>query len=135
MANWYGTARSNYFRVKDADKFKAWVESIQGLGMWERTNEPGLFGIYSDDGDSGGWPSWRPDDPEYEEVDLVGELVEHLAEGEVAILMEAGAEKLRYISGYAIAVNHKGEQISVSLADIYQLARATWGIEPTDASY
>lgn len=26
MANWYGSARSNYFQVKDAEAFLGWVE-------------------------------------------------------------------------------------------------------------
>ena len=131
MANFNGTARSNYFKVKDVEAFKAWVETIPDLVCWERE---GLYAIRSEDFDTGCWPSTRYDD-EDEDLNLTGELAEHLAEGEVAVLMEAGAEKLRYISGWAVAVNHKGEEVSISLYNIYDLAEKTFGVRPTDASY
>lgn len=132
MANFYGTARSNYFKVKDANAFKAWVETVPGLGFWEHE---GTFGIYSDCPDSGCWPSARWDDDEDEYFDLVAELAEHLADGEVAVLMEAGAEKLRYISGWAVAVHSSGEYVCVSLDDVYKLAVEKFGVRPTEASY
>lgn len=134
MANYYATARSNYFRVKDKTAFREWADNIPGLGVWD-DREDGRVGVY-DGGDSGGWPSQRYNEEteDYEDLDLAYELSEHLAEGEVAVLMEAGAEKMRYVCGYAIAVNHKGERITVSLNDIYDLAKAKFGVEPTDVS-
>lgn len=137
MANWYGTARSNYFRVRNPEAFKDWVRSLPELGFWEFDDQPQLFGIYSNCPDSGGWPTWRTgDDGEDEgEIDIASELAEHLAEGEVAVLIEAGAEKLRYISGQAIAINHMGEVIDVTLSDIYGKAFEKWGIHPTEACY
>ena len=48
--------------------------------------------------------------------------------------MEAGHEKLRYISGYAEAINAKGERRTVSLSDIYGLAREL-GSNITEATY
>ena len=67
------------------------------------------------DYDAGGWPCYRTarrgdpeghDEPEHavadvyedRELDLPAELSEHLAQGEVAVLEEVGAEKLRYLS-------------------------------------
>jgi len=121
MANYYATARSNYFKVKDADAFKAWclrssLEVLEG-------NE-NLYAIASADPDGGGWPCQRDDEPgnELEEFDLVDELAGHLAGNCVAILMESGAEKLRYVIGVAIAVNAKGESIQIELEDIYDRA-------------
>ena len=35
MANWYGHARSNYFRVKDREKFEEWTKSIGDLEVIE----------------------------------------------------------------------------------------------------
>lgn len=133
MADWHGGARSNYFKVKDEETFKTWTRSVCDLGYWEKG---GLFAIYSED-EFGGWPSCRYMDErdEYEDIDLVEELAEHLIDGEVAVLMEAGAEKLRYISGYAVAVNNTGKRISVSLNDIYELACKELGGNPTDAAY
>ena len=143
MANFYGTARSNYFQVKDVEKFKAWVESIPSLALIEKQDI--LFAIYSDCPDSGCWPSGKyvaeydeegaVVSEDWQDFDLTGELAEHLKDGEVAVLMEAGAEKLRYISGWAVAVNHLGETVHVSLDGIYDLAFTKFGVRPTDASY
>ncbi len=133
MSNYYGSARSNYFKVKDVAAFKAWVDSLACVKIWER--QDGTFGIYSECKDSGCWPSTKSTGDEDIEIDLEEELAEHLQDGEVAILMQAGAEKLRYIGGYAVAVNHLGETVSVHLHDIYDLAKAKFGAEPTRAEY
>jgi hypothetical protein len=65
MADWYGSARSNYFRVKDVEKFRElcsrWditfickTENINGV---EREN-PDLVGFLCE-GDFGGLPGYR----------------------------------------------------------------------------
>ncbi len=55
------------------------------------------------------------------EVDFITELASMLAEGSCAILMEAGSEKARYITGHAIAITCDGVIEQVSLSDIYRL--------------
>lgn len=132
MANWYGTARSNYFKVKDAEAFKVWAAQFDAIELWD--DERG-FGL--GDTDEGYWPSsvYNDETGEDRDIDFVHELSEHLTEDSVAVLMSAGAEKLRYITGYAVAVNHKGELVEVSLDDIYELATAKFGITPTSATY
>ncbi len=134
MANWYGTARTNYFRVKDPTAFKAWIESLPSCVLIEQ--DGGLFGFYSTD-DSGGFPCDRFDEASGEHVDfeLADELVPHLAEGEVAILTQAGAEKVRYITGYALAITWDGRSTAVDLDDIYDKVQAEFGITPTKAYY
>src|SRR6185312_6909258 len=97
MANWYGSARSNYFRVKDTDAFLRWAER-RGLGIFKNDQAPDILAIHpGDTTDSGGWPSYDLENEE--ELDLVSELAEHLAPGQIAILLEIGAEKLRYLTG------------------------------------
>jgi hypothetical protein len=59
----------------------------------------------------------------------------HLAEGSVAVIVEAGAEKLRYVHGHAVAVNSKGEQLCIGLGDIYEMAEKRFGGEVTRAEY
>ena len=81
-----------------------------------------------------GWTEAELDDGA-REIDFLKELSTHLVEGEVAVVMETGAEKLRYLIGYAAAVNHKGETVDVALTDIYRKARETFGKEPTRAEY
>jgi hypothetical protein len=52
--------------------------------------------------------------------------------------MEIGAEKLRYLTGVAIAVNHKGRVVEVTLSDIYRKAARSFRIaegEITEATY
>ena len=62
MANYYATARSNYFAVKDETAFREWAERI-GLTILEPTHRDkaadGIprFGITPGDGDDSGWPT------------------------------------------------------------------------------
>lgn len=49
--------------------------------------------------------------------------------------MEAGAEKMRYISGWAQAVHSDGRTVELRLSDIYVKAEEAFGVIPTDASY
>ena len=58
-----------------------------------------------------------------------------MAEGEVAVLIEVGAEKLRYLCGQAVAVKSDGEILCVNLGQIYQLIAENWGLETTRAEH
>lgn len=135
MANYVGSARSNDFRVRNAAGFLDWVETLPGV-VASREDED-RFVLLVEDGDDGGLPNLRYDDEgEDEEIDLYTELAGHLAEGEVAVLQEVGAEKLRYLVGYAVAVNHRGEKLSVSIDDVYEKVReAGWGPDVSTATY
>ena len=138
MANWYGTARSNYFLVKDDQKFLEWASTLPiDAEKCNSGEDEGKWMIYSTEQDSGGWPSYRYDEEseEYIEVDWPSVLSAHLQENEVAILMEAGAEKLRYVTGVATAIAWTGEVISLSLSDIYRQASEGFGVPVTMAEY
>ena len=132
MANWYGSARSNYFRVKDTDAFLQWTER-RGLGVFKSEQGPDVLGIHPGNSTDGGdWPSY--DMEKDEEFDLEAELAQHLAPGQVAILLEVGAEKLRYLTGQAIAVNAKGRVVVVTLSDIYRKAARAFRIPESEIS-
>jgi len=140
MANWYGTARSNYFTVKDKKAFSLWLEKFPDLEVRskQQRDEPEYFMIFSTCPDTGGWPSWMwADDENVEDeyVNLVDEISPHLNHGQICVLMEAGAEKLRYISGNAVAFNSLGEYTEIVLSDIYDKAYDVFKIRPTEASY
>lgn len=138
MANYVGYARSNCFRVRDEEAFLSWVETLPGVVARRENGEGERFLLLVEDADGGGWPHWRyyEDVEDEEEIDLHAELSEHLAEGEVAVLEEVGSEKLRYLVGYAVAVNHKGETLSVSIDGVYQkVHEAGWGDDVSTASY
>jgi hypothetical protein len=128
MANYYGIGRTNYFRVKDEAAFREAVEGLLGVTLHTRAEVPTLFMLMSDDPDGGGWrvlPKGADGEADWdaEYVDIADFLAAHLADGEVAIVMESGHEKYRYVTGWAIAVNSRGERKCVSIDDIYILAR------------
>src|SRR5213075_3124435 len=94
------------------------IEHIDGRAA---ENKAGLVAMISGTPDGDGWPGSRVNDQdEVEGIDLAAELAAHLEDGWVAVLMEAGAEKCRYVAGWALAVNSKGETRHVSLEDIYE---------------
>jgi hypothetical protein len=135
MSNWYGSSRSNYFRVKDREAFLQWTEK-RGLGVLESEKHLEHFAISCAENESSSWPSY--DVKNGIEIDLYAELALHLPKGEVAVLMEVGAERLRYLTGIAVAVNHKGRAVVVSLDDIYRKAARTFRVpenEITQAVY
>ena len=49
--------------------------------------------------------------------------------------MECGAEKLRYLTGRAEAINAAGWRCTVSLSDIYEIAETELGGPVTRAEY
>ena len=130
MANYYATARSNYFAVKDETDFREWAARI-GLNILEPTHRDKVadgiprYGVTPGDGDDSGWPTLRynAETDDYDDIDVPGQLSAHLADDEVAVLMEVGNEKLRYVSGSAVAVNNQGKFVSLNLGSIYRTAR------------
>lgn len=138
MANYYSSARTNYFRVKDVDAFNAWFKEFEKSGAEAvKDARENTFAILF--GQESGVPSSRQngddfDEIDFDEIDFMSELSEHLADDEVAILQESGAEKLRYIVGYAVAINNKGERREISIHGIYDLAKEL-GKNVTQAEY
>jgi len=143
MANYISTWRSNYFKVKDREAFLEFISRVHDLDVKE--DERGFVLLEAQDGE-GGAPSMislNPDDddaePAYfdtgEAASFESYIAAHLADGEVAILMESGHEKLRYVSGYATAVRADGEIIHISLSMIYDLVEREWGVKTTEATY
>ena len=129
MANYYASARTNYFRVKDEPTFTEWAEN-RGVNIIRDAEQ--RFGLLPNDDNNGSFPNHDLDNEE--EIDFMAELSEHLADGSVAIMMEAGTEKLRYINGYAEAINNKGDRVVLDLSNIYELAK-TLGTEITFCEY
>lgn len=121
MANYYGSCRTNFFRVKDDKAFEAAMDGIDDV---EYHNRDGKYVLLGNNADGAGWPTYKYDEArdDHEDLDLVDEVFPYLADGEVAIFMEVGAEKLRFLIGYAEAVNNKGERDIISLTDIYERA-------------
>ena len=129
MANYYASARSNYFKVKDLDAF------AKAMFPFDVEISEGKHGVCLLCRGDGGW-SWYDPDIE-EDQDPVDLIAPHLQDNEICILMETGAEKLRYLIGYAIAFNNRKEGVDVNLKNIYEQARKKFGpaASITDVEY
>lgn len=135
MANYIASARTNYVRFKDEAALQQalLLANKYRLAYYkDKPEEPLCAMFYSDDGDSGGFCLYDNEADAYGDWDEIATLMD---DDQVLIVMEAGAEKLRYITGYARAWNSKGEVEAVNLNDIYEKARSKWGIDPTPAEY
>ena len=112
MATYYETSRSNYFLVKDIDAFKKELELIKSLKITTSEQDGKTYLCLISENENGF--AWDV----YDEVMFS----RHLQDDSVSIIMGSGAEKLRYIHGYAIAFNNKGETKMIHLTDIYKIA-------------
>jgi hypothetical protein len=123
MATYYETARTNTFLVKDIEAFKTRLELFTALEVVTSEHEGKTYVCLLNSNENG-FPFDVYDDilGEYVEIDWEGIFSQHLQDGSVAIIMGAGAEKLRYIHGYAVAFNNKGETRQIHLVDIYKIA-------------
>ena len=120
MATYMEMARSNYFKVKDKDAFRAFLDHFSTVDMIE--DDQGRVGFLAHDG----LPIDLIVDEETGEddhIDFVGELSGHLVDGEVAVIQVIGWEKMRYLNAYATAINSKQNQVNVDISDIFPLAK------------
>jgi len=134
MADYIAQTRSNYFKVKDEERFQMFCQryGLELITPSASEKQQARFGfmIYAS------LPSGRADDKgEWIETDFVQELSAQLVPGEVAVVMEIGSEKMRFLNGCAIAVNSQGKQVEVGLNEIYHRAKARFGVMPTSAEY
>ncbi len=129
MTNYCGEARTNYFRVKDLKKFEADLERIPGIDLVQRGVH---FAIICTTGE--GLPTLDHDD---NEIDLPALIAPHLDNDSVAVLIEVGSERVRYLHGYAVAIHPNGETLNINLNDIYREAQEAFGgdVEITYAHY
>ncbi len=131
MANWYGTSRTNFVRVKNVEAAKASLEDFDNT-IHTHPLQPDFIMISGND--DGGFSTNAVVDLEdggYEDVELewADWAQEHLAEGQVLIMMSAGSENLRYVSAYAKAYSWKGDELSISLTDIYREIQDRWAVD------
>ena len=111
MADMYGAIRSNWFKVKDAEAFKAWFEENCHFGyeieLWCEDGRA-AFGGYEQYPSA--WPRYQDDDEDVYDYDLeyFAELVRvHLEDGEELRVLAAGNEKLRYVNATHLVVTHE----------------------------
>ena len=161
MSDYAANARTNAFVVKDLAALEAEL-AVYGLSISEEDWKGDMIVRKSLDPSKpneikllsyGGWPPMDEDsvasrlsldDGEHDDVpvpsefDSLHQLVgSHLVEGQVAVFIEVGQEKMRYLGGTTVAVNSEGETRRVDLDDIYDLAKeiAPEGASVPHASY
>lgn len=119
MANFYGSGRTNYVKVKDKDKFKELCEKYDFTFI----EQDGKVGFYTnnEDGDSTFWEEDENED--MQPTDTLPEFAELMKDNEVLVFQRIGNEKMRYLVGEAIAYNNKGKSVVVSINDIYAKAK------------
>jgi len=135
MANFYATARSNYFTVKDLNAFREALEPVS-IEIRERENGTVMIHPYSCS-DYGGWPGPDYYDEQRDEdvpFDVIDVIQEHITDNECAVLIQVGNEKLRYIEGIAWAITSNDVE-TISLDDIYELASKMVTSDVTRAEY
>lgn len=141
MANYFGAGRSNYFKVKSIDALCAALEGTP-FEVMASTNVPGEVRIFArDDNETGSWSYviWA-DEPDEEDTEIIVPdlIAEHLVDGQVAVFVHTGAESLRYLSGYSVAVHSDGRQVRIDLDDVYDRAAAEFDVpvkQISQASY
>lgn len=123
MSIWYGTARTNFVRVKDVE---AAIADLQPFGnkIHRHPAEKDAIMISGDD-DSGDFSTTGYDSNEEDiELDWGDWSEKHLKEGQILVMHSAGADKLRFVSAWGSAFNHKGEWVNLSLSEALDKAIA-----------
>jgi hypothetical protein len=136
MANYYGVARSSYFVVKDPEAFVKELSAYPVKVITKEQDGITLYGFIDADDNGGGdlWSYYDDENSEFINVNWFEVFKRHLQDDWVAIIMECGSEKHRYLSAYAVAYNNKGDSKAINLGDIYSLAN-NLGSKMTDAGY
>lgn len=124
------TSRTNWFTPRDLAGFVFLMAQIPEVTTHLHPSMPGKVMLSADRSDDGTFPSnytihGVEVDAEFE--DLVHPL---LTDGEILVVISAGADKLRYVGGDASATDNTGKQVRVALNSIYDLAEAAFGRRP-----
>lgn len=138
MANYIASARTNYVHIIDMPGLEAALENFSTVRPTRGSQEEaGMYCFLCEDDDGAGWPGCQYvyDEESGEEKEIEFSWYEHVMpyvqEGEVLVIMEVGAEKLRYLVGYAEALVRIGKRVkgmSIGLHDIYTQAAKKWKI-------
>lgn len=129
--------RSNYFAVRDADAFLAFCErhDLEPITKGNKASQYGFLSprdvMFSPDMED---DFAREGEEGSGEADWLQELAKHIAGDDVAVVMQIGSDKMRFLMGHAWAVNGRGQTQELDLDEIYNRADAL-GRLPTLAQY
>jgi hypothetical protein len=114
---WQGLARSNCFAIKDLAGFSSWLRSIPGLAVEASDADQNRVLVWADH-------RFRFDRPRSN--DFLDELLDQVAAGEVAVLVDAQRETGSSVGGAALAYRAGHDNLlKLSLAD---LEDPTWSL-------
>lgn len=133
MANYEAVARSNYVRFRDVAEVNALLARI-AAGAELTEEQDGRHALLCCDG----LPRDVQDDDTGEDLGDFPFLVAALMQpGEVIVWMDTGHEKMRYVSGYGLAINADGDSRFINLEEIEDKAKelAPAGTEITSPAY
>jgi len=122
MANYVPFVRSNYFEVKDGAAFEAFCKKW-GVELIRGGKDDTLYGFLGNGEIGLPLCYYDAEKDDYVEGSFMDDLAGHLKEGWVAVVREIGFEKMRYLVGYSVAINSRGQSIEVSLDQIYEDAK------------
>lgn len=127
MANYLCSVRTNYFHVKDEDKFREMMSQVYGcedsVDLWQETDNEGktVFGFGCYGGISGVINAKEDENEDVDETafdEFISGLQKCVADDDAIIIFEVGNEKLRYLVGSATVITSK----SIEYLNIQQLA-------------
>ena len=122
--------RSNYFAVRDTAAFRTYCER-HGLQPITDARNPLLHGFLIPDGEMAQWDGQPPDltdEPEdFDTGDYLHELPRHLADSHVAVVIQVGSDKTRFLFAHAWAFNSNGDVREADINSIYTLAQELGG--------
>lgn len=113
MANYVCKTRTNYFHVKDPEKFRAFIDAVHGtedsIELWEEKGSSGelVFGFGTMGGIAGWYDPVNKSDEEDDDVAydaFICGLQNHIADDDAVIILESGYEKLNYVVGSAVII-------------------------------
>lgn len=115
MADFIGCARTNYFKVKDMDAFKAILSRIVSedeIEFFTSDENPELVGFGCSAPIYGILPKdcKREEDVDTNMDELAAELQNVVADDDAIIITEVGHEKLNYVAGGAYIITSKDFQ-------------------------
>lgn len=113
MADMYGAVRSDWFCVKDPDKFRLFFDKYKfgsEIEIWQNKEDPSCFAFGGEEQYPSAFPQIETEDG-FEDADLeqfCKEMQTHLKENERFVVVAAGNEKLRYVACNVLFVSNKG---------------------------
>jgi len=105
MADYTAAFRTSYFHVTDEQALRDLASTV-GVELLQDQTDPTLFAL-GDYSSVGELVTENPDTEGDQYISVIDEVQKLLPDGEVAVFMEAGHEKLRYVSGYCWVLTNK----------------------------